>query len=704
MAFIHSGEDMMIPLFKKIDPFKLCYLSNLAALFVFINVSLRVSLQIGFSADLSFSAMLIPALIKGIVNDCAALAFILLIPSTLILLPPDSFFRKTAGRIYALSIVFIFSLIFIFTAIAEYFFWDEFSSRFNFIAVDYLIYTTELIRNIVESYPLAWLLLAVFVLACASTVILWRRLRRLLPQAKPQSAKFVPTACIFINSSLRRRIGMLGGFYALAALVFFNFTPLGDNQNKFWNEYVKNGVYELFSAYFHNQLDYRAFYKTMDTREAFSLMQSEITDASYAFMPARGKNIFRVVAANLPAKKPNVIVVIMESMGSKGLGEYTPNLNALAASGLSFTNMMSTGTRTVRGLEAVMLSVPPTPGNSIVRRPGNDKLFNLGTPFKAKGYARDFIYGGFGYFDNMNAFFSSNGYNVTDRLDFAPQSKTFSNAWGQCDEDLYSESLRFADRNYMADKPFLQILLTTSNHRPFTFPDGKIDMESGSRRAAIKYADYAIGQFIREAKERPWFDNTVFIFVGDHPASVAGKSYLPANGYGIVCIMYGPNFIHPEKVETLCSQIDVAPTLLSSLEWAYSSQFFGTNVRELSKQAGRAWISTYQLLGFLTNDKLVVLKPDKTTEITDLYPVSPENSSNRLAEENDALVAKTVASYQCAYDLFTTGKMKEGVVIAWMPQLRQIGHNISWQHKTGGHTLRDSRNSTDSLYLHHMPQ
>jgi phosphoglycerol transferase MdoB-like AlkP superfamily enzyme len=666
MAFIHSGEDMTIPLFKKIDPFRWRYLSNLAVLFIFINVSLRVSLQIGFSADLSFSAMLIPALIKGIVNDGAALVFILLLPSTLMLLPPDNFFRKTAGRIYAFLIIFIFSLIFIFTAIAEYFFWDEFSSRFNFIAVDYLIYTTELIRNIVESYPLAWILLAVFVLACASTVILWRRLRRFLPQAKPQSAELAPTACIFINSSLRRRIGMLGGFYALAALVFFHFTPLGDNQNRFWNEYVKNGVYELFSAYFHNQLDYRAFYKTMDTREAFSLvqlMQREITDANDAFMPAQEENTSRVTATNLPEKKPNVIIVIMESMGSKGLGEYTPNLNALAAGGLSFTNMMSTGTRTVRGLEAVLLSVPPTPGNSIVRRPGNDNLFNLGTPFKARGYARDFIYGGFGYFDNMNAFFAGNGYNVTDRLDFAPQSKTFSNAWGQCDEDLYSESLRLADGNSLADNPFLQILLTTSNHRPFTFPDGKIDMASGSRRAAINYADYAIGQFMRKAKEKPWFDNTVFIFVGDHPASVAGKSYLPANGYGIACIMYGPNFFKPEKVATLCSQIDVAPTLLASLGWEYRSQFFGTNARALPEQAGRAWISTYQLLGFLTNDKLVVLKPDKTTEITDSYSVLSENSSNRLTAENDALVAKTVASYQCAYDLFTTGKMKEGAVI-----------------------------------------
>jgi hypothetical protein len=311
---------------------------------------------------------------------------------------------------------------------------------------------------------------------------------------------------------------------------------------------------------------------------------------------------------------------------------------------------------------------------------------------RERGYDRDFIYGGIGYFDNMNAFFAGNGYTVTDKLDFAAQSKTFSNAWGQCDEDLYSESLRLADRSFQAGKPFHQVLLTTSNHRPFTFPEGTVDMEQGSRRAAIKYADYAIGRFMREAHEKPWFDNTVFVFVGDHPASIAGKTEVPADAYGIVCLMYGPKFFPPETVPTLCSQIDVAPTLLAGLGWEYNSQFFGTNARELPIEAGRAWISTYQLLGFRTNERLVVLKPDGNAAVSRIVPgVAPQNpgSPHDTAASDTELVTRTVASYQCAYDLFTNKQMKESVVIAYMPRLSDQGKRAVIQERqpeAGRHT------------------
>ncbi|MDR1242017.1 MAG: LTA synthase family protein [Deltaproteobacteria bacterium] len=657
----------MMAVFSKIaGEYRFRYVAYLAVLFLLINITVRLALQTGFSDTLPFTYGMFPALLKGTLNDCAALVFVLLLPATLVLLPSDKFLQRSlAGSIYTALIIFLFSALFIFAAFAEYFFWDEFGSRFNFIAVDYLIYTTELMRNMVESYPLFRLLSAVFLCAAGVTALLWKNLHAFLPGVKKHPADYFPR-----NGSFGGRLGFLGGLYATAALLFFTFTPFAVEQNRFWNEYAKNGVYELFSAYRNNQLDYRAFYKTIEAQEAFVLAQREIRDANPIFGPAKGENLLRMAVAQGPEKQPNVIIVLMESMGSNWLGEYTPNLNALAGSGLSFSNMMSTGTRTVRGIEALMLSVPPTPGNSIVRRPDNERLFNLGTMFRERSYDRDFIYGGIGYFDNMNAFFTGNGYTVTDKLDFAEQSKTFSNAWGQCDEDLYSESLRLADRSFQAGTPFHQVLLTTSNHRPFTFPEGTVDRKQGSRRSAVNYADYAIGRFMREARGRPWFDNTVFVFVGDHPSSIAGKTEVPADAYGIVCVMYGPKYFRPETVNTLCSQIDVAPTLLASLGWEYRSQFFGTNARKLPAEAGRAWISTYQLLGFRTNERLVVLEPDGSANVTRIAPHAPDGPHDAASSRNDAeLVARTVASYQCAYDLFTNKRMKESVVIAYTPRL-----------------------------------
>ena len=638
---------------------RLQYIGLLSALFLAVNLATRFFLQASFPDMMPFSGEMLPGLAKGFFNDIATLFFVLLFPASLLLLPKDAFMAKRAGKIYTAVIFFIFSSVFVFTAFSEYFFWEEFSSRFNFIAVDYLIYTTELVQNIVESYPLPWLLAAVFILAAAATWCMMKLLRGF--QSKPAVAQKGGKTCF------GARLAVLGGLYFGSLLLFVFFTPFAGGESRFWNEYSKNGVYEIFSAYLHNQLDYRAFYKTMDKASAFSAMRNEIKETGEVFETPQGESLVRVVDSHGPERKPNVIVVIMESMGSNLLGEYTPNLNSIAAEGLSFANMLSTGTRTVRGLEAVMLSVPPTPGNSIVRRPDNDHLFSLGTMFRSRGYDLSFIYGGVGFFDNMNAFFAGNGYEVTDKADFFPENKTFSNAWGQCDEDLYSQSLAQADRSYAAGRLFQQVLLTTSNHRPFTYPEGKVALSPGSgRKGAVQYSDYAIGEFMKQAREKPWFDNTVFVFVGDHPSSIAGKTEVPADAYGIACIMYGPRFFKPERIETLCSQIDVAPTLLASLGWGYTSQFFGTDARNLPQKNGRAWISTYQLLGFRTNDRLVVLGPDGRAKVTDIKPqsgspaVSSESSGN-----DDLLVARAVASYQCAYDLFVEKQMKEAVVCAY---------------------------------------
>ncbi|MDR1041204.1 MAG: LTA synthase family protein [Deltaproteobacteria bacterium] len=695
----------MILLFKgRTAGFRVCFLAYLAAFFLAANAGLRAVLAIAFGAELPLSAGLPLAFAKGFANDCATLPFALLAPATLVFVAPEKLIRSLAGKFIAIIAVFAFAAFFAFDAVAEFYFWEEFGCRFNFIAVDYLVYTTELTRNAVESYPLWRLLAAVFLVALAFTAIAWRRLSGRLPS---EAAGWSIGAGGGPPRRLATRLSALGAFYFACALLFLFFVPLGGDRNRYWNEYAKNGLWELFSAYLNNQLDYRVFYLTMSRGEAFALMRSEIRDAGGGFLAAGADSLVRIagtdghtIRADGLAARPNVVIVLMESMGSSWLGELTPGLNELAESGLSFERMMSTGTRTVRGIEAVMLSVPPTPGNSIVRRPDNGALFSLGTIFRRKGYDMDFIYGGLGYFDNMNAFFESNGYGVTDKLGFSRENRTFSNAWGQCDEDLYSESLRLADRSFLAGRPFHQVLLTTSNHRPFTFPEGRIGKAQGSRGSAVRYADYAVAKYVRDARDRAWFEDTVFVFVGDHPSSIAGKTEVPPDAYGIIAVMYGPRFFEPRRISTLVSQIDVGPTLLAALGWSYRSQFFGSDALRLSPEQGRAWISTYQLLGFRTERSLAVLKPDRTAEVTRIGGSAANRSASAGQEgeesqagasaskdppivkvpdeadyweteselrEDGSLVARAVASYQCAYDLFAEKLMKEGAVDAHVP-------------------------------------
>jgi phosphoglycerol transferase MdoB-like AlkP superfamily enzyme len=279
--------------------------------------------------------------------------------------------------------------------------------------------------------------------------------------------------------------------------------------------------------------------------------------------------------------------------------------------------------------------------------------------FRAQGYDTAFLYGGYGYFDNMNTFFGGNGYRVVDRNSVAGTDITFANAWGACDEDLFRWTLREADAGAAAGRPFHYFVMTTSNHRPFTFPAGRIDLPSktAGRAGAVKYTDFAIGQFLREAAKRPWFKDTVFVIVADHCASSAGKAELPVQNYHIPLIIYSPGgHIAPGRIKTLTSQMDYAPTLLGLLNWSYPSRFFGHDVRKIEPDEAHALIGNYQKLGHLEKGELQVLGPQHDARTYHyeaatgaLVPVAP----SAYAEE------ETISFYQTASWLYRHGSYRE---------------------------------------------
>ena len=187
------------------------------------------------------------------------------------------------------------------------------------------------------------------------------------------------------------------------------------------------------------------------------------------------------------------MLVSIESLGWDYVGALggkpglTPNLDRLAADGMLFTQMYATGQRTVRGLEALTLSVPPTPGHAVPMRPDNKGFQTIGGIFKQHGYEPLYLYGGYSYFDNMKDFFSGNGYTVIDRNSIDAADIHHETIWGVADEDLFTLALRELDQRAAVGKLFFAHIMTTSNHRPFTYPADRIDVPSGSGRpGAVK--------------------------------------------------------------------------------------------------------------------------------------------------------------------------------------------------------------------------
>ena len=580
----------------------------------------------------------------GIVGDIAFLTYLLIPFAVYLLLVPERWYRSVFNKVLVYSVFFACLFGLYFDLVAEWLFWDEFSVRFNFIAVDYLIYTHEVVSNIIESYPLPGLLSAIFIAAAGTFILCRRPLAENLAQAEIGFLKRFRLALVLLLLPVLSYAAVSQSLHQIS-------------DNKFINEIAANGPYQFFAAFKNNEIDYRHFYALGEERRLSNKIKVVVsTENGVASNPGL-YDISRRITANEPEKRLNVIVITVESLSADFLTHFggkdnvTPFMDQWFKEGLLFTNLYATGTRTTRGLEALTLSIPPTAGRSIVKRPDNAKVFNLGRVLQQKGYDTVFLYGGRGYFDNMNEFFSGNGYRIVDQNDLSEDEIRFENAWGVSDEDLYRRALKEADREYSENKPFLFQIMTTSNHRPYTYPAGKIDIASGSGRlGAVKYTDYAIQEFIKAAKTKPWFDNTLFVLVADHCAGSARKAELPVENYHIPLFIYAPEHIAAGHIDTLSSQIDVAPTVLGLLNVSYDSQFFGKDIVKMQPNEGRALIGNYQKLGLFKDNKLVYLSPQQHINIVN----DPLNKAEpQSAEQNRALVEEDMAYYQAADYIWT---------------------------------------------------
>lgn len=586
----------------------------------------------------------------GLVYDFGFLLYACLPLAIYLLLCPRSLWRQQWHR-RLLHVLLSFSmLVMLFTAVAEWIFWDEFGVRFNFIAVDYLVYSKEVINNILESYPI-YPLLAVLAMVAIGTAAAFRRQVAAVLEAPllPKSRAWLWLVALLVTVAIS------------SAVLGQNF-PRGLGGNAYQRELASNGPFQFFAAFRNNELDYAQFYASLPDQEVATLIRDEIKEPNARFVGSDPQDIRRVIDNPGQSKRRNVVLVTIESLSANYLGSFgderglTPNLDELRRHSLFFNNFYATGNRTDRGLEAITLSIPPTPGRSIVKRIGRESGYSsLGQQFKSQGYDSVFLYGGRGYFDNMNAFFGGNGYRIVDQSSVAEADMHFKNAWGMSDEDLYAQTMKVADADHAGGKPFFLQLMTTSNHRPYTYPEGRIDIAPGvGREGAVKYTDHAIGQFLARARQKPWFDQTLFIFVADHTAGSAGKEDLPVANYHIPCFIYAPGFIEPREVSAVTSQIDLAPTLLGLLDFDYTSTFFGRNVLREDAAPGRALIGNYQHLGLFDGDNLAILSPRRAMRRhDDALGLSHESS----VAATDPLLQRDIAYYQGASHAFQNGLM-----------------------------------------------
>ncbi len=553
-------------------------------------------------------------------------------------------YRKNIRKVLFSITIFIFVLVIIQNAISEYFFWNEFGVRYNFIAVDYLVYTNTVIGNIMESYPVIPLFIGVGLVSLIATIVIVRKSKSYLDKLPSFTDKI-------------KNLGVYIVLYFISLFATPTLAKLQNSSNVFTNELQANGIYKFYLAFMNSELDYDKFYKTLPEQESFALLQKQISGIS-------NDSSIRQINSGTTENHKNVVLITIESYSAEFLKMYgneqniTPFMDSLARKSLLFSNLYAVGNRTVRGLEAVTLCLPPTAGESVVKRIDNKNKFSTGSLFKKRGYDVKFLYGGDAFFDNMGDFFGGNGYDIVDKKAFKPEEITFSNVWGVCDEDMANKAIKVMNEEAKTGKPFFNHWMTVSNHRPFTYPEGKIDIDahSKSREGGVKYTDYALNKFFAMAKKQAWFKNTVFVIVADHCASSSGKTELPADKYRIPAMIYAPGFIEPKRYTNLMSQIDLMPTLFGLLNFNYQSKFYGQDVLK-SDYKPRALIATYQDLGLIKDTVLTIISPVKKAkqfQLTLQPKAGLENDfqifydQKPLNKERIDLINETISYYQTA--------------------------------------------------------
>ena len=625
-------------------------------LFFAFSLVARVALVVTAHAELGFTASLVGAFSVGILYDFAAGVFAAAPWLLLGIVFPERLLGKAWARCILAALAVAYSGILVFITTAEWFFWDEFGARFNFIAVDYLIWTQEVWGNISESYPMgviipAIVLVAVFVVWCMKRAGLFGFVKRSPTTLRHRA---IGLAILLIVPFLTNRLVSQSAIPAFA--------------NQYDTEIAKNGCWAFFAAFQQMELDYKRWYIELPEEQALADARALLTTANDKSASDAPDDLTRVITKSGEEKQWNVILVCMESLSSDYMSYVgntegiTPNLDRLRENSIFFENLYATGTRTVRGMEALTLNLPPTPGQAIIYRPEGTDLKTTFGPFLDRGYDCGFFYGGDGRFDYMNRYFSTAGCRIVDANAWDEKDTTFKTSWGACDEDLFNKTIAEADKDHAKGKPFHFFCMTTSNHRPYDFPAGRIDLPShGGSRHAVKYADWCIGDLIEKASGKPWFANTIFVIVSDHCARSAGKEDIDVTNYRIPGMIYNPGLVGTKKITALSSQIDIMPTLFGLLNWNYTTLSFGHDYLSPSSAAlpQRSFVSNYQKIAMITPDTMTILKPNKKHSSYacdlisgELTPMDPQN------DKKAALLHDTTVYYQSASWLFNSGKLK----------------------------------------------
>ena len=586
----------------------------------------------------------------GLKLDTVLLSYVLVLPSLVMIALPLRF-QKTAGRAAAAYFALLAG-IFYYLEVAAFPFIAEFDNRPDKVFLEHMTQIREVGEMILKGYKIELAIALtgmLLIMAAVYRVFAKLPVPAALPGQKRAGMFLLIAALLFVGI----RGNVLGRPVNMSAAAF--------STNHFVNQLGFSSAYSL--GYLYVQMkrhpdDAGAQYGSMPKQEVFDRLRAANGIRSDECRDPQLPFLRRQVSGYSVQRPLNLVIILEESFGAEYVGHLgglplSPCMDRLSREGVAFTNLYCTGTRTLRGIEAIMMGFLPTPGTSPLNRAtGKERFYTIARALKDTGYSTDFLYGGISTFDNLKACFLSNGVeNIYDQSYF--ENPVFTGTWGVSDEDLFRGANEVFKKH--GEKPFFALVLTTSNHDPYEFPDGRIELykePKACRQNTIKYADYALGKFFETAKKEAYYQNTVFLIIADHSTKLHGQSLIPIRKFHIPGIIIAPH-LKPAVYDRLASQIDMTPTLLDVLGLSVDMPLLGRPLLSVpAGLPGRAIMQYGDMHALMVESTIVLQQPDKKPR---QFTVSGETLTPcRLEQElaKDALAYALLPDYFAAENLY----------------------------------------------------
>ena len=504
--------------------------------------------------------------------------------------------RHTAYAHFCRYWLLVFANVYLFLGLVELEFYREFQQRLNSLVFQYLREDpSTVIAMLWHGLPILQYL-GFFGVA---SYVLFRLINALFALADQQASQvsrawLFRVAVVFVllfSSTIAARGTVRTG------------PPLrwGDafvTDNMFLNNLALNGSYTLAKALMNQRSESEAHWLSGDSLQAATQTRTLLQQANAQSTSSIERPIGRITGSRsqIRAVPRNVILVLMESFSAQYVGAMgsdrgvTPAFDALIKDGLLFERFFSNGTHTHQGMFAALSCFPNLPGHEyLMQQPEGRHQFS-GIGKLLPDHQKLFVYNGDFSWDNQQGFFANQGFQkFIGRNDYVDPIHE-DDVWGVSDEDMFNRALTEI-KQLDPDVPFVAVLQTLSNHLPYSLPEPlpidpvlNADGDMDERLTAMKYADWALGKFIDELKQQDAYQESLIVLVGDHGfGSETQLTEVNLLRFHVPLLMLGPYMddVKGHTVNTVGSQVDIVPTIMSTLGVESNHQCWGRSLVDL---------------------------------------------------------------------------------------------------------------------------